>query len=229
MAPKENPIAHEDEEDIPGDEEPIEGDEKPEEDEEELVPGKALEEDEKEDPKDKSRTAHHVISSAIPFLFKFVRFSNGKDSANEGSLPSSKMGAVDTTTLGALRPKIPVMSPKSHTFCLQDGTAVRDDTTVAEYFDMDHQVVSSSTPTPAVTIRFKSHRDKTHSAASAAADKTERLEKLHKLQEDLAKLGPDHTFTDHTAQELKRKVQLLDTEERIDAAAYKPSEMTSSK
>lgn len=109
MAPKENPIAHEDEEDIPSDEEPIEGDEKPEEDEEELVPGKALEEDEKEDSKDKSRTAHHVISSAIPFLFKFVRFSNGKDSANEGSLPSSKMGAVDTTTLGALRPKIPVM------------------------------------------------------------------------------------------------------------------------
>lgn len=109
MAPKENPIAHEAEEDIPGDEEPIQGDEKPEEDEDELVSGKALEEDEKEDSKDKSRTAHHVISPAIPFLFKYVRFSNGKDSANEGSLPSSKMGAVGTTTLGAMRPKIPVM------------------------------------------------------------------------------------------------------------------------
>ncbi|KAK3984474.1 hypothetical protein QBC44DRAFT_385726 [Cladorrhinum sp. PSN332] len=109
-------------------------------------------------PRDASQNIASVLSK--PFLLKFLRVVDSKNSNIEGSVDSSsvfKGKNAAATTLSILRQLVSSMSvaAQQDTFCLPDGTPVPDNIPLERYLVMAKPAINDKEKVPSIPVFLK--------------------------------------------------------------------------
>lgn len=103
-----------------------------------------------------------------------------------------------------------------HTFCSLDGSAAGDELTLSQYLSLDKEPIREKEGTPSILIRYR----KTDAKVSAAGAASKFHGASAEVLAEMARLRPDLTLKDHSAESFKVDKSGFRVAEELDGSRF---------